>query len=80
MGKVLESMLSKNLKTMKVCQFPKRNVMPKKVWQIFPATTQCQVAHLGNLDVSQDFWSLGRGHKGGDGFPSMLANMSFYGV
>ncbi len=55
MGKALESMLSKNPKTMRFYQFLKRNVMLEKMWQIFPTATQCQGARLGNLDVSQDF-------------------------
>jgi hypothetical protein len=80
MGKALESMLSKNPKTIRFYQFLRRNVMSKKVWQISPTTTQCQGAHLGNLDVSQDFKSLGRVHEGGDGFPGLLANMSFSGL
>jgi hypothetical protein len=44
MGNALESMLSKNLKTMRFCEFPRRNVMLKKVWLIFPATIQRQGA------------------------------------
>jgi hypothetical protein len=80
MVKVLESMLSKNPKTMRFCQFLRRNVMLEKVWQISPTATQCQGAHLANLDVSPDFKSLGGGHEGGDGFPSLLVNMSFFGL
>ncbi len=51
--------------------------MSEKVWGIFPATTQHQGACLGNLDVSQDFKSLGGGHEGGDGLLGLLANMNF---
>jgi hypothetical protein len=76
-GKALESMLSKNPKTIRFYQFFRRNVMSKKVWQISPTATQCQGARLRNLDVSQDFKSLGGGHEGGDGFPGLLANMNF---
>jgi hypothetical protein len=80
MGKALESMLSKNPKTMRLCQFLRRNVMLAKVWRISLVATQCQGARLGNLDVSQDFKSLGGGHEGGDGFLGLLANMSFLGL
>jgi hypothetical protein len=54
--------------------------MSVKVWRISLAATQCQGAHLGNLDVSQDFKSFRGGHEGGDGFLGLLANMSFFGL
>jgi len=54
--------------------------MLEKVWQISPAATQRQGARLGNLDVFQDFKSLGGGHEGEDGFLGLLANMSFSGL
>ncbi len=54
--------------------------MLAKVRQISLTATQCQGARLGNLDVSQDFKSLGGGHEGGDGFLGLLANMSFLGL
>jgi len=50
------------------------------MWQISLVATQCQGAHLGNLDVSQDFKSLGGGHERGDGFPGLLVNMNFFGL
>jgi hypothetical protein len=80
MGKALESTLLKNPKTMRFYEFLRRNVMSENVWQISLAATQCQGACLGNLDVSQDFKSLGGGHERRDGFPSLFANMNFSGL
>jgi hypothetical protein len=80
MGKALKIMLSKNPKTLRFCQFFRRNVRLEKVWRISLVATQRQGASLGNLDVSQDFKSLEGDHERRDGFPGLLANMNFSGL